>query len=317
VKSFFSILSFAKKFDTVPKPCSNIPMIPVTCLLVAAYIGVCIGETVSSLSMPASTAPADTLTDYSFGRPEVDTVVYYESLAGEEPPALEDLCSLTRAKLFILPYRWTTKHAVSLQRSITSCQSMGIKVLVERWMEDNMEEASAKQVAQMAWSEYGHTSESQSNERPLGSVILNGFHMGCRPLSIPVAYYRTLRELTKTDPARSYLMTQTVICDGVLSDEILQEVDMVFVSTMIPSALGSKNWHECLRKMSARLPRNKWFYVGLGRIESEVVADAMRDIRSLALPNFGGAWFTWANGNETIKDLQGRVTGARSITAAG
>ncbi|PWI64981.1 hypothetical protein PCL_08340 [Purpureocillium lilacinum] len=267
--------------------------------------------------MPASTAPAGALTEYSFGRPEVDTVIYYESLTGEEPPALQDLCSLTRASLFILPYRWTRKHAVSLQRSITDCQNMGIDVVVERWMEDDIAENSAKQVAQMAWSEYGYTSKSQSDQRPLGSVILNGFHMGRRPLKVPVAYYRTLRELTKTDPARTYLMTQTVLCDGVLSDEILQEVDIVFVNDVVPSLLGSKNWHECLRKFSARLPKDKWFYVGMSGIGSEKVTDAMRDIKSLALPNFAGAWFTWANGDETIKDLQSRVTGARSVMAAG
>ncbi|KAK4078893.1 hypothetical protein Purlil1_11831 [Purpureocillium lilacinum] len=266
--------------------------------------------------MPASTAPAGALTGYNFGRPEVDTVVYYKSLTGEEPPALEDLCSLTRASLFILPYRWANKHADSLQRSITTCQNMGTKVLVERSIEGNMAENSAKQVAQMAWSEYGYTSKSQSEERPLGSVILDGFHMGLSPLDVPVAYYHTLRELTKTDPARTYLMTQTVTCDGALSDEMLREVDMVFVNDMTPSLLGSKAWHECLQKFSARLPKDKWFYVGMSRLGSEKVADAMRDIKSLALPNFAGASFTWANGDETIKDLQGRVTGVRSVMAA-
>lgn len=291
-------------------------MIPITGLLVAAYIGVCSGETASSLLMPASTAPAGALTGYNFGRPEVDTVVYYKSLTGEEPPALEDLCSLTRASLFILPYRWANKHADSLQRSITTCQNMGTKVLVERWMEDNMAENSAKQVAQMAWSKYGYTTKSQSDKRPLGSVILNGFHMGLPPLNIPIAYYHTLRELTKTDPARTYLMTQTVTCDSVLSDDMLREVDMVFVDDMIPTALGQNNWHECLRKFSARLPKDKWFYVGMSRLGSEKVTDAMRDIKSLALPNFAGASFTWANGDETIKDLQGRVTGVRSVMAA-
>jgi len=259
------------------------------------------------MSSVARASSADPI-HYSLGSQSSGTAIYYTPLVNQSK-TLEEICDQTAARYYILLSMGEDKTQLpAMSRNITSCQEMGKKVLLEIFATGQPSDEEATQAAQGMWSAFGPPGTLSYSQRPYGNATIDGFHIGRLPIKDPfdppVSYYRSLRKLMQKDTSRSYSITQLWYCDKPVSDDVLSEVDKVFVS--VPH-VGSETSYECLRKLSSKLGSGKRLYVNMSWVPSTSITRVVCGLRSLALPNFGGAWFRWGAGNTSLPAFQDRV----------
>ena len=245
---------------------------------------------------------------YSFGSQSSGTAIYYTPLVNQSM-TLEEVCDRTTARYYILLRMGEDKTQLpAMSRNITRCQEMGKKVLLEAFATGQLSDEKATKAAQEAWSAFGPPGTLSYSRRPYGNATIDGFHIGRLaikdPFDPPMSFYRSLRKLMQTDISKSYSISQLWYCDKPVSDDVLSEVDKVFVR--VPD-VGSETSYECLRKLSSKLGSGKRLYVNMSWVPSTSITRVVCGLKSLSLPNFGGAWFTWGAGNTSLPAFQDRV----------